>query len=391
MSTEFLLPPDSVLRHNAVAMRLITKKDEDRIKRLETLLHATILALSGREEIAAKDLKDLADGKTPPDRLEEILVNNLVSSLSVSNNQEHFAKQFQELIKTHEANLAQGISGLMTTQQKTMESFSEMVDGFRRSQDDSARSLGSSLKEQTEILSQFLGFQKSLNHLEAELQEATRARNELQVAHDELSASLHQLQLETHSYLMALSSGISLHDIPLPRFLSLEVYTDSSDSETIAQLRSAATDLMEELDLSIAHEFSPEYGSFLQRFWARSRDWMTQDEVSTKAKEITTKAQHAAEIRSIDIIQADIDMKKADAISKLAGAFGESSGAIKCGSILVVKIVNPDKTSFIEAIDLSTEMMILLANKPDLIKNPTDLLFSIRNQMPSVDSPLRLE
>ena len=184
----------------------------------------------------------------------------------------------------------------------------------------------------------------------------------LQHSHDEL-------QVELHAYLSMTSMGIDTRDIPLRRFIPVRVYL-SEPYESKSGIK-ALEAILDNLNLSASDIFPVEKGSIWQKIFARTNDLTTQPEIAERLQ----KLERAIEIHGLHQPQAQVDKNEAEAISLIISALDEvSSAAIQVGSIVIIKLMDPNGNSCVQARTLSQQEMIILEKNPHLLKEPKEIL-----------------
>ena len=193
---------------------------------------------------------------------------------------------------------------------------------------------------------------------ELNLQSYTR----LQHSHDEL-------QVDLHTYLSMASLGIDTRDIPLRRFIPVRVYLSESDEADSGT--KALKAILDSLDLSVSDAFPAETGSFWQRLFAKTNEVVTQPEIAERFQ----KLERAIEIQGLHQPQSQVDKNEAEAISVIISALDKvSSAAIQVGSIVIIKLPDPDGNSCIQARALSQQELMHLEKNPHLLKEPNKIL-----------------
>jgi len=120
----------------------------------------------------------------------------------------------------------------------------------------------------------------------------------------------------------------------------------------------------------VADEFPEIRGSWFKKWFARSKEVLSQPEVIERLEKI----ERAVELKAIDKPQADVDDKQAGAIAKLIKCLDKvPNAAVQAGSVLVVKLTT-NNVPMIQARTLSQHEMIELENNQLLLQNPAEVL-----------------
>lgn len=179
------------------------------------------------------------------------------------------------------------------------------------------------------------------------------------------------LQEDVHGFFAIQTLGLNVAAVPLPRFIPVRVYLSEDDPQQVREVSSALEQLTEAFGFVYSDEFPEEKGSFWKKWFAKTKDVASQPEVAERLKKI----ERALEMKGLHEPQADIDKKEADAVATLAKAVENvPNAAIQAGSVLLLKIENPDHGPCIQARTLTQREMILLERNQKLLASPHDLL-----------------
>ncbi|KFL88499.1 hypothetical protein AmDm5_2501 [Acetobacter malorum] len=205
--------------------------------------------------------------------------------------------------------------------------------------------------------------QKDFTGLSGRLNEVVQTVGSLEKDQKTLSAN-------THAWLAAQSLGIDTSEIRLSRFVPLRVYLSDTPGSAVEDTSRAINDLLEAYGFEVTDDFPPIHGSWFKRWFAKSKDVLTQPEVAERLQ----KVERAVELKGLDIPQAEIDAKKADAVSKLMDSVKDvPNAAIQVGSILLIKINTPAGPS-IQVRTLTQAELILLENNQKLLASPENIM-----------------
>lgn len=216
-------------------------------------------------------------------------------------------------------------------------------------------------------------YKKEITFLEERLalliNEVKHWHNEFEQLNAGLQQSHNEIQVELHTHLSIASLGIDTRDVLLRRFIPVRVYFSESDEADLGT--EALKAILDSLDLSICDIFPAETGSILQRLFAKTNEVATQPEIAERLQ----KLERAIEIQGLHKPQSQVDRNEAEAISAIISALDKvSSAAIQVGSIVIIKLPDPDGNSCIQARTLSPQELVLLENNPHLLKEPRKIL-----------------
>ncbi|MFT8719686.1 hypothetical protein [Acetobacter sp.] len=196
------------------------------------------------------------------------------------------------------------------------------------------------------------------------------------------------LSANTHAWLAAQSLGIDTSEMRLSRFVPLRVYLSDTPGSAVEDTSRAINDLLEAYDFEVTDDFPPIHGSWFKRWFAKSKDVLTQPEVVEQLQ----KVERAVELKGLDLPQAEIDAKKADAVAKLMDSVKDvPNAAIQVGSILLIKINTPAGPR-IQVRTLTQSELILLENNQKLLASPENIMERLSEicQARNQDSSLRM-
>ena len=185
-----------------------------------------------------------------------------------------------------------------------------------------------------------------------------------------LKAKTDTAQIETHSLLAIQALGLPTERVQSTRFVPVRAYIDQTPDGAIDAISAAITDVLAAYGFAVADEFPEIKGSWFKKWFAKSKEALSQPEVIERLEKI----ERAIELKAIDKPQADVDEKQASAIAKLIKALDKvPNAAVQAGSVLVVKLTTPTGT-VIQARTLSQEEMVELENNQLLLQNPPEVL-----------------
>lgn len=185
-----------------------------------------------------------------------------------------------------------------------------------------------------------------------------------------LESKTDSLQVDTHSLLAIQALGLPENRVQSTRYVPVRAYIDQTPEGAINALSAAIGDVLAAYGFTVADEFPEIRGSWFKKWFAKSKDVLSQPEVI----ELLEKIERAVELKAIDKPQADVDDKQAGAIAKLIKCLENvPNAAVQAGSVLVVKLTTSNGP-IIQARTLSQEEMIELENNQLLLQHPAEVL-----------------
>jgi predicted metal-dependent hydrolase len=185
-----------------------------------------------------------------------------------------------------------------------------------------------------------------------------------------LNSKTNTAQIETHSLLAIQALGLPTEKIQSIRYVPVRAYIDKTPPGAIGLISDAIAEVLAAYGFSVADEFPEIKGSWFKKWFAKSKEVLSQPEVLERLEKI----ERAVEIKAIDKPQSEIDEKQASAIAKLVKALDKvPNAAVQAGSVLVVKLDTP-KGPVIQARTLSQGEMVELENNQLLLQDPSEVL-----------------
>ncbi|QDT53609.1 hypothetical protein Pan44_16310 [Caulifigura coniformis] len=190
-----------------------------------------------------------------------------------------------------------------------------------------------------------------------------------------LAASTQQLQADAHAIFAVQSMGIDLDEVRIHRFLPVRVYVDREDPEAVAEVERAVNDTLDAFGLDVADEFPPQQGSWFKKWFARSKEIATSEEM----KDVGRKMKRAAELHGMERMQAEINEIQANAIATLTDKAKEfDNAAFQCGTALVVVTTDDAGRKNTVGVTLTAAQAIALENNQQLLYSPGTLLRQLK-------------
>src|SRR2546427_730925 len=145
------------------------------------------------------------------------------------------------------------------------------------------------------------------------------------------------LQQELHSYLAMQSIGIDPNTVPLSRFIPVRVYLSVSGRIKVNEVSDAINTLLDFLGFQISDSFPPESGSWWKRWFAKSKEAITQPEVFERLQ----KAERALELYTIKRYQSTVDKEQAEAAGTVLKSLDNvPKGVCQIATILVIRLTD---------------------------------------------------
>lgn len=222
------------------------------------------------------------------------------------------------------------------------EEFSELVEGLR-----------AGFEQQT----------KALKALTKALASAKAPANE---------QSLAETAGDLYDTIWLLSVGGSLADAHVRRTVPVRIYfSEGLSSAERKSVMSALQNLLAPDGFELAYSLPDEEGSWWKRFLFRSKELLTNDEVTKRLQ----KAERAVEAKYLDKPQAEANNLQAGAAASLIGALaGTEKACIQVGSLLVVKATDTDGKSAVIARTLTQDELRELEENQSILREPQKIL-----------------
>jgi Protein of unknown function (DUF3052) len=148
--------------------------------------------------------------------------------------------------------------------------------------------------------------------------------------------------------------------------INVIVFLDTDDWRIAEKILRAVDELTYTMGYDQPSDTRFESGSIIRNSWSRLRGELS----SKEAKELYAKVYRAAELASLDMIQAQYDGKGADAVKTLLASLQEVSQAcVRVGSLLVLKYI--DQTGTVVVVRTLTPLEIETLEKyPEIQQRP---------------------
>lgn len=155
--------------------------------------------------------------------------------------------------------------------------------------------------------------------------------------------------------------------------LDSQIYLDTHDVEAAEAYYRALKEVMATIGFERTMENKAILGSWFKRFWLRSKDFVSSKEVQERLE----KVERGLELKNIDKVQSEVDLRTAKAIGLLLESSKDIPNFVtRIGSLLFIKVeIDGQSTFFAET--LSQKQLKLVEENPALIKKPKELLKKI--------------
>ena len=203
--------------------------------------------------------------------------------------------------------------------------------------------------------------------LEEAIYRRRRAHTELR----DMQQRVGRLSEELHRILLPTSLGLDGALFPSPRYISISIYSSSEEGEATSRLEKAVRAFFDGIGFEFADDFPPIRGSWWKRWFAKTKQALTQQEVAERL----AKAERALELAQLQQRQAEVDKNQSTGMAELIQALEKTDNAVlQAGSILLLKQSHPERGCNIISRTLSPLEMIFLERNASLLKSPDDIL-----------------
>lgn len=235
-----------------------------------------------------------------------------------------------------------------------------------------SRERGSGLRESVHHLEGL--FKESQHEFRHQAEHSEQRVQELIENVHELKNSLKIANKELHHYLIFQSLGEEANNISLDRFIPVRVYLSDDKQNDIENITNAVDKLLDAFGFQFSDDFPAEKGSWWKKWFAKSKDVITQPEVADRLEKI----ERAIDVKGLHKPQAEVDKAQAEAIAVLTASIKEIPNvAIQAGSILLVKVTDGNGDPSLQVRSLSTKELIYLENNQHLLCKPETVMQSL--------------
>lgn len=186
-----------------------------------------------------------------------------------------------------------------------------------------------------------------------------------------LNYRMTELTSELHRILLPQSLGADGSLFPINRYIPIAIYSRSDDEMITSSLTKALSAFLEEFSFQFADDFPAQRGSWWKKWFAKTKDAVTQQEVLDRL----VKAERAVELAQLQQRQAEADKNQASGTAALIKSLEQTDNAcVQAGSILLLKESNSEYGTNIISRTLSQLEMIYLERNPQILKQPDQIL-----------------
>jgi hypothetical protein len=186
-----------------------------------------------------------------------------------------------------------------------------------------------------------------------------------------MAGDVERIGLQVDALTSAVSLGISASDVPLRHVIPIRVYLAEGSGSSVERASGAAQRLVDDLGFHVARDLGEERGSWFKSWFARSEEFITQQEVQDRVK----KLERAAELEFIAKRQAEADRNHAEGLASLIKALEhESNACVQAGAFLLVKTTDQAGRSTIVTRTLTQKELAIIERRPSLLRDPWCIL-----------------
>lgn len=171
-----------------------------------------------------------------------------------------------------------------------------------------------------------------------------------------------QFQSDTAEWLSALSSGADLRLLALPRYVSILAYLSDGSTRAVGDLQDAVPNILDEFDLEQGPGTIGKPGSWLQKFFGRTKEAMTSKEFQDRMSQL----EQAVHLQAIGKPQAEIGLSQAEALAKLLEATkNDASAFFVFGSTAMIRFKDHLGASHTRSVPISAELLAEIERNPE--------------------------
>jgi len=169
-----------------------------------------------------------------------------------------------------------------------------------------------------------------------------------------------------------LSIGVNPADMVNNRSIPVRIYLPEPSSEANhANIIDAIISVLERFSFERDLEISEEDGSWWKRFWMRSKELATQEEIQNRL----IKMERMAEARYLDKPQAEANKDHAAAVATIMKSLEHvNSACVQIGNILLVKHAPNKKDARVMVRTLNAIEMNTLEKNQSLLRSPSNII-----------------
>ncbi len=168
-----------------------------------------------------------------------------------------------------------------------------------------------------------------------------------------------------------------LNEIPMKRYIPVDIYLDTDDKKNLAKVDKAVKELLESLDLEASTDPEIFKGSIIKKFWAVTKGISTHMDIIMKISKsllsLRLNKVNNAKVTKTDISEASKNLS--DTLKLLKNVPNIS---VRIGSLLMTKSTIKE-IPVIQVKNLTIEETLIIDKKPSILNNPKTLYKKLDN------------
>lgn len=241
-----------------------------------------------------------------------------------------------------------------------MREFTNHIErNIERSNDTLSKQLSDSTKQSQKAISQIDSIKANQEQL----------ISNIKVHEEQISSSKGEL----HEFIWLSSVGADFKNTKIKRYVPARIYISDPvpDKAVLDDLTKKLGSFVNLLGLEITDDFPEEKGSWWKRFFFKTREILTQDEVLQRVE----SAENALKLKHLDKPQAEANKMQAEAASQLIASLKDTPAAcVQVGSLLLIKAPNNNGNSAIFTRTLTTNELKELEENQSILGKPEQVL-----------------
>jgi len=209
-------------------------------------------------------------------------------------------------------------------------------------------------------------FKKDLSSIKSDYE---KVKNTLSEYEDKLVSHSSEL----HNYFWLSSSNVDFSASKMKRYIPARIYISDPvpSSEMLSVIKDSLSKFVHSLGFDLNDDLPDETGSWFKKFFFKTKDALTQDEVLERVKD----AEEALKIKHLKKPQAEANKAQAEATSALIQALKDTPAAcVQVGSLLLVKAPNNKGDSGIFVRTLTPFELKELEENQSILGKPEQIL-----------------
>lgn len=178
---------------------------------------------------------------------------------------------------------------------------------------------------------------------------------------------------ELHNFIWLSSVGADFKNTKIKRYIPARIYISDPvpNKDTLKNLTERLEKFVELIDFELTDDFPEEKGSWWKRFFFKTKEMLTQDEVLQRVD----SAEKALKLKHLDKPQAEANKMQAEAASQLIASLKDTSAAcVQVGSLLLIKAPNNNGDSAIFSRTLTEKELKELEENQSILGKPEKVL-----------------